>query len=406
MKLPYKLLVVSGVGLILAGCSSVGTQVTESPPASTSASAKPTVLPPYRGGGYYKDDGPGAHPPPNLASIPNAQPKWEPMNRYANNTYTVMGKTYHPDLTGKPYHERGQASWYGRRYNGRPTSSGEPYDMYAMTAAHRTLPIPSYARVTNLENGRSVVVRINDRGPFRADRIIDLSYAAAYKLDLLKGVGMVEVDSVTPDDQAEPGSFTQLAQTPPSDTVAPSPPATTKSEESAAPAEPAQANAIYLQMGAYANADKADALASQLIQRLGRDVPGMIRLQQDGFTKIQVGPYMDANTADKAAESLAQDLGVKPYRVVGKAWKANPAAVPTHTGKQDWLQVAAYTDAAKAEALYDRLKQRQDLPGVEKLESDGLIKIQAGPYADPDAADRAADLIAQTVGLKPYRISR
>ena len=150
-------------------------------------------------GGYYKDDGPGANPPANLASIPDASPRVEPLHKFANRPYEVFGRKYVPLASVRPYHQRGIASWYGKRFHGQKTSSGELYDMYAMTAAHPILPIPSYARVTNLRSGASVVVRINDRGPFHSERIIDLSYAAAYRLGLIgSGSGEVEVEAIVP----------------------------------------------------------------------------------------------------------------------------------------------------------------------------------------------------------------
>jgi rare lipoprotein A len=152
-----------------------------------------------RPGGYYKDDGPGDAPPRNVEATPDARPRTEPLHRSANNPYTVFGKQYVPAKAVRPFKQRGVASWYGKRFHGQPTSSGERYDMYKMTAAHPTLPIPSYARVTNLNNGRSVVVRINDRGPFHSGRIIDLSYAAAAKLGYVSaGSTQVEVEAIVP----------------------------------------------------------------------------------------------------------------------------------------------------------------------------------------------------------------
>jgi rare lipoprotein A len=147
-------------------------------------------------GGYYKDDGPGDRVPANVA---DAVPRAEPLHRFANRPYKALGKEYVPLTSLQPFRQRGMASWYGKRYHGQKTSSGEIYDMYAMSAAHPTLPIPSYARVTNLANGRSVVVRINDRGPFHAARIIDVSYAAAHKLGFIgAGAAQVEVESILP----------------------------------------------------------------------------------------------------------------------------------------------------------------------------------------------------------------
>ncbi len=154
------------------------------------------TLEPMRGG---RDDGPGAAPPGNLDRIADARPRSEPLNAGANSPYTALGRKYVPYQSLKPYRGRGLASWYGRKFHGKPTSSGERYDMYAMTAAHTILAIPSYARVTNLSNGRSVVVRVNDRGPFHPERIIDLSYTAAYKLGFVNaGSAQVEVEAILP----------------------------------------------------------------------------------------------------------------------------------------------------------------------------------------------------------------
>jgi rare lipoprotein A len=143
-------------------------------------------------------DGPGANPPANLAQVPDAEPRLEPLRSGGpNKPYEVFGRTYTPLTNDRPFNERGLASWYGSKFHGRPTSSGEPYDMYAMTAAHKTMPIPSYARVRNPANGREVIVRINDRGPFHAGRVIDLSYTAALKLGVLNAVSPVEVERIT-----------------------------------------------------------------------------------------------------------------------------------------------------------------------------------------------------------------
>ena len=173
------------LAVLLAGC---GSAPRNDRPGPTSAK-----------GGYYMDDGPGARKPPNLDSIPDAVPRSEPLNRFANRPYEKFGKTYVPLTSVRPFRERGQATWYGTKYHGQKTSVGETYDMYKMSAAHPTLPIPSYARVTNLRNGKSVVVRINDRGPFLHGRVIDLSYAAAYRLGYIQqGSAEVEVEAIVP----------------------------------------------------------------------------------------------------------------------------------------------------------------------------------------------------------------
>ena len=150
---PLHLIMMLLLAIAVAGCSSTGDE---------------------KGGGYYKDDGPDANPPSNLDQVPDAVPRIEPYASGANRPYVVFGQRYVPDTTGQPYRKQGIASWYGKKFHGNSTSIGEPYDMYAMTAAHTTLPVPSYARVTSLVNGRTVIVRVNDRGPFHSDRIMDL----------------------------------------------------------------------------------------------------------------------------------------------------------------------------------------------------------------------------------------
>jgi rare lipoprotein A len=143
-------------------------------------------------------DGPPLNPPPNLARVPDAEPRIEPIRVGGpNKPYEVLGRRYEPMTRDAPLQENGGASWYGRKFHGRPTASGETYDMFAMTAAHKTMPIPSYARVRNPANGREVVVRINDRGPFADGRVIDLSYTAALKLGVLNGVAPVQVRRIT-----------------------------------------------------------------------------------------------------------------------------------------------------------------------------------------------------------------
>ena len=166
---------------LLAGCSSPPSKPDKPRPGS---------------GGYYKDDGPGGKPPVDLAKVPDATPRAEPLHKYANRPYSALGQSFTPLTSVGPFKQRGTGSWYGKRYHGQKTSSGEVYNMYAMTAAHPILPIPSYARVTNVKNGRSVVVRINDRGPFEKSRVIDLSYVAAWKLGYIEGSAQVEVEQI------------------------------------------------------------------------------------------------------------------------------------------------------------------------------------------------------------------
>ena len=149
-------------------------------------------------GGYYQNDGPPERAPNDVTSVPDATPKIEPFLARANRPYVALGRSYTPLTTDVAFRERGAASWYGRQFHGNRTASGEIYDMFAMTAAHPTLPIPSYVRVTGTRSRQSVIVRVNDRGPFKSDRIIDLSYAAASKLGFVAaGTGQVEIERIT-----------------------------------------------------------------------------------------------------------------------------------------------------------------------------------------------------------------
>lgn len=389
-----------GVSLGLTGCANVKTKTADSTPGGASAqsdAAKP-VIPPYKGGGYYKDDGPGANPPANLAAIPDAVPKSEPLHKYANDAYKVLGHRYIPLAENAEYKARGLASWYGRKFHGNSTSTGEPYDMYAMSAAHPTLPLPSYARVTNLENGKSVVVRVNDRGPFHPGRIIDLSYTAAYKLDILKGVTRVEVEAVSPDSGSDsaPTSFAAQAE---------EDPAAAANKPETAAVTPGKA--IYLQLGAFSNPATADGVMARVAAKLSKNFPGVMRLEINGLHKIQAGPFGNPEEADRAAALVQQDLGIKAFKVIADLPPAIAAAAPDSTPGL-YLQLGAVSSPAAAEALASRVKNRfgDELPGLSQINSGALFKLQAGPFASPAAADRIALAYLQDFGVKPYRITR
>ncbi|MDD5250594.1 MAG: septal ring lytic transglycosylase RlpA family protein [Rhodocyclaceae bacterium] len=264
-----------------------------------------------KGGGYYQDDGPGDNPPEDLDAIPDAVPKIEPPHRFANNPYSVLGRDYVPLKAGTPYRARGVASWYGRKFNGQKTSSGEIYDMYGMTAAHATLPIPSYARVTNPANGKSVVVRINDRGPFHAGRLIDLSYTAAWKLGYIgNGSTPVEVESI------EPGQETLLAAAPPAEAADPIAQFATAPEPAPQPLpEVADAHGHYLQLGAFGNRDNADALKSRLARELGSLGDKLVVQAAGKLFRLQLGPWADAQEARRVAERIRETLEFAPVVV-------------------------------------------------------------------------------------------
>lgn len=314
MRIATVLLVVA----MLAACGSAPKRgATERAPGSAQTPA---------GGGYYLDDGPGANAPANLEAIPDAIPKTEPLHRGTQRPYVVMGRSYTPMTRIEPYKARGTATWYGRRYHGKQTSSGEPYDMYAMTAAHTVLPIPSYVRVTNVANGKSVVVRVNDRGPFIGDRLIDLSYTAAYKLGILgAGSGMVEVESIIPGTTpvAEPSPVaTAKPLAAPAIETAPLPPMVSPSgtpvatgAAAAATAPAAAASGSYLQFGAFGVQANADSYLARL-QSQADWLAGTLRIHDsDGVYRVQAGPYASETAAREAAERAAQVLGIKPILV-------------------------------------------------------------------------------------------
>lgn len=286
-----------------------------------------------RGGAYYQDDGPGDNPPANLDQIPDAEPKVERLARAANKPYTVFGRQYVPYKSLAPYRQRGIGSWYGRKFHGQRTSSGERYDMYAMTAAHATLPIPSYARVTNIANGRSVIVRINDRGPFHSGRLIDLSYAAAYKLGYAAaGSAMVEVESIMPEEmpliaarRREEASPVAAAPAQVPAPVAPAEPAAPVVQLAAAPAPPeaapalpldADARGIYLQLGAFSARENAENFRVRVYQQLAWLNDAIRIFARDGMYRLDLGPYRDHGEAAGMAEKIRDALQFQPLIVV------------------------------------------------------------------------------------------
>jgi rare lipoprotein A len=261
-----------------------------------SAPSRPATSKP---GGYYLDDGPGANPPANLDSIREPTPKVERINRFTSRPYAVLGRTYTPYTQLTPYKASGVASWYGKRYHGQKTSSGEVYDMYAMTAAHTILPLPSYARVTSIATGKSVVVRVNDRGPFHEDRLIDLSYIAAQRLGLLgRGSGMVEVEAIIPGTEVLPVASV----------VAPEP---DPAPASTAPPLSAESGGIYVQLGAFSAAENAEAFQRRMRIELGWLSDSMNVYRKDGLYRVYAGPYSSREEAGRAAERVQKELGFK-----------------------------------------------------------------------------------------------
>lgn len=259
-------------------------------------------------GGFYGGDRPPTELRIDPASVPDAVPRREPLSATGNKPYTALGKKYYPMASARGYVKRGKASWYGKKFHGRRTSSGEPYDMFAMSAAHTVLPLPTYVRVTNLDNGKSVVVKVNDRGPFLHNRIIDLSYVAAHKLGIAqRGTGRVEVRAVSPG-----GSKWNPFKRKPKQTQPPSKPAETGTASIPVSGIAGDAQlptgAVLLQVGAYSQ----PANASNMRQRLRRAGFQVVPSGSDAAGQVQrvrVGPFADAQAARAAQEKLESLLG-------------------------------------------------------------------------------------------------
>ena len=232
----------------------------------------------------------------NVSKIPDAVPKVEPKSKYGNQpSYVVHGKRYHVKKSATGYVERGIASWYGTKFHGRRTSSGEPYNMYTMTAAHRSLPLPTYAEVTNLENNRRIIVRINDRGPFHSNRIIDLSYAAAKKLGITaNGTGMVEVRAIDPRSHNAKKTPTQTSQQ---------------------IARSGASYQLFLQVGAFMSRSNAERLRGQLLGVVNNHRVDTGYSSEDKLYRVRIGPIPSVETADRLAQRIT-GMGLAEPQVV------------------------------------------------------------------------------------------
>ena len=304
---------------LVSGCASNEPQRIDAP-ASTSTNQAAAPAAAATSGGRYAMSG-DAYPlePPDVTKVPDAEPRIEQLSRGGNrSSYEVWGKTYQvlPDASG--YERRGTASWYGEKFHGYATSNGEIYDMYKMSAAHRSLPLPTFARVTSLDSGQSVIVRVNDRGPFHSDREIDLSYAAAARLGFLdNGTGPVKVEAIDPEQWlAQRGETTRspsqvqrqspAASAMPAPSVAAAPAPAASVQPSSSQASPAQASssdgAMYLQIAALGDPKGAQ----QLQQRLEGEQPHSVRIMNDAdMYRVQVGPIAPAQES-QAREALRQ----------------------------------------------------------------------------------------------------
>ena len=299
--------IVSIFALALQSCT---TDPVQRRPDTPGTGSKPPSMPTAqllrRPGGYYNDDGPDGAPPVALEKVVDAQPRAEALNAPANEPYSVFGRDYAPLHSAEGYKRQGTASWYGRKFHGQRTTSGEIYDMYAMTAAHPTLPIPSFARVTNLENNRSVIVRINDRGPYGSGRVMDVSYAAAWKLGFAEtAIAPVEVEGIA------------TGPAPVAPVVAVARPA--REEAPAVISAASDRRGIFLQLGAFSSRTNAENFRTRVKREFAQvdGLKGDIDIEQRAnLYRVQIGPYASRALATADSEKIREAVEIKPIMVV------------------------------------------------------------------------------------------
>ncbi|WP_198780793.1 septal ring lytic transglycosylase RlpA family protein [Shewanella putrefaciens] len=277
LKNNFLQLLMLGCCFALAACSSSD---------SGSASNKNKNMDPNKGRYSLKNDKMPLNPP-NVEHVPNATPKYEPYSRRGNKPYTVYGESYNVMNTGQGFSEMGRASWYGEKFHGYETSNGEPYDMYSMSGAHKTLPLPSYAKITNLDNNKQVIIRINDRGPFHSDRILDVSYAAAYKLGMLgKGTARIKLDVIYVGSLAATNSAVASAQ---------------------------DSGNHYIQLVASKDQQKLKKIAKELENKY--QVQSRVQAANNMF-RLQLGPIGQPELADRLLNKVKQDGYPEGYMVL------------------------------------------------------------------------------------------
>ncbi len=333
----YKLFIILLLGSILTACGTGGKK---------------------RSGGYYQDDGPGRKKV-NIDSVPNATPRNEPINQATLKPYIVNGKRFVPLRSADGFVQEGRASWYGKKYHGRKTSNGETYDMYKMTAAHPTLPLPSYVRVTNVVNQRSVIVRVNDRGPFIGKRIIDLSYVAARKLDVVSsGTGNVIVESISSNYEAKTPSQKPVNSLPASNRAA-------VQSQGEIPA----ANQQYRY--------NLPASQQQPVQQQNQQQPSQQQPIQQQAQRPQLVPsYGGSNgQANQAAQS-----GTPNYKSVQPRFSAG-----------QWIQVGAFSVRNNAEKLVSRLNA-SGYQNAQVNQQNNLFKVLVGPINQQQIASTQRSL--------------
>ena len=361
-------------------------------------------------------DGPEARPPANLEAVPDAEPKIETIrNGGPNKPYEVGGKTYTPLTDDRALTEKGLASWYGKKFHGRRTASGEAYNMYAMTAAHKTLPIPSYVRVRNPANGKEVIVRVNDRGPFSPGRVIDLSYTAALKLGVLNGIAPVEITRITDDDirtgafirKPAPGEAPTAVAVGDLDRAVSTRPARPRVTPAAAPAAPA---------GKSLPPAAGDGVATAVDgSKPGVDA-GVLQAPQSPATTpgvdLGAAAAVDAAAASPGTLTTVSETAVSgpaPTPALLKTDKPDEKArADTTAGIGWWLQLGAFKQRDGALDFQRKLIDEQPwlAPLLAVFSDRGLNKLQAGPYTSRDEARSAAEKVRSALRLVPTIVEK
>ncbi|MEJ1168492.1 septal ring lytic transglycosylase RlpA family protein [Variovorax sp. CCNWLW235] len=353
------------------------------------------------GGALSGRDGPGTNIPSDLDRVPDAEPRIEAIRSSGGTSkpYTVLGRAYQPITDDRPFRESGIASWYGRKFHSASTASGEPYDMYAMTAAHKTLPLPSYVRVRNPANGREVIVRVNDRGPFVDGRIIDLSYTAALKLDLLRGVAPVEIERITNEDirtgawRRDPGTAYAAA------------PAASPPPRRAAAAPVAVPSAWVAPVAMNAPEASTMPVAPQT------PVVPMAPMPQTETITQAAPATLEADAAPPPRQPMVvTDLApMAPLSAPTAPAVAGPAAAPSSGAVAGfWVQLGAFRERDGAESL--RSQAARGLPSLAPqlrvFSEAGTHRLQAGPFASRNEAGEAVTQLRDSLRIAPMVVER
>ena len=356
------------------------------------------------GGALSGRDGPGSNIPSELDRVPDAEPRIEAIRGSGGTSkpYTVLGRAYQPITDDRPFRESGIASWYGRKFHSASTASGEPYDMYAMTAAHKTLPLPSYVRVRNPANGREVIVRVNDRGPFVDGRIIDLSYTAALKLDLLRGVAPVEIERITNED-IRTGAWRRDAGT-----------AYASASQVLAPPQPQRAAAAPVAVpSAWVAPVAMNAAPSASAMPVAPQTPTTQMAPAEQVSQAPP-PAPEPEAASPRQPIMVTDLPplapltAPPPAPRAAASQDSALSSPSATAAGFWVQLGAFRERDGAESLRSQAARGLPTlaPQLRVFSEAGTHRLQAGPFASRSEAGEAVTQLRESLRIAPMVVER